>query len=163
MIGEVVVVEESGKEDEVTCVHEQREFDILIRDPTFKSRLFYLVRPDIHKTTYNHLDQLQACDHHRDGAGNWKFDGFEGIVGVHNGVNQIIHDNEPSCGSSVFRIGVPCVQEHGDMMIPVQKDERLFPKYDEDGVAQLGNLGDDEQERPETGNTIALDEAWNAD
>ena len=41
----------------------------------------------------------------------------------------------------------------------MQEDERLLPEDDEDGVAQFRNLGQNEEERPKSGNAIALDEA----
>ena len=43
---------------------------------------------------------------------------FEGIVGVHDGVDQVVHDDEPPCGSCVFGEGVPSVQKHGEVVVP---------------------------------------------
>lgn len=42
-------------------------------------------------------------------------------------------------------------------MVPVQKDEWLFAKYDEDGVAQLGHFGQDEHGGPESSHLVILD------
>ena len=41
----------------------------------------------------------------------------------------------------------------------MQEDERLLSEHDEDGVTQFRNLGQDEQQRPEAGHAIVLDEA----
>lgn len=35
--------------------------------------------------------------------------GFKGIVGVHDGVHEVVHDDEPSGGGSVLGEGVPGV------------------------------------------------------
>ena len=39
----------------------------------------------------------------------------------------------------------------------MQKDEWLFSEDDEDGVAQLRNLGQDEHQGPKAGHAIVLD------
>jgi hypothetical protein len=50
------------------------------------------------------------------------------------------------------------VQKTLSVFLPVQKDERLFPEHDEDGVAQLRDLGQDEHERPESRHPVVFDE-----
>ncbi len=74
-------------------------------------------------------------------------------------MHDVVHDDEPSGGRGVLGEGVPRVEQHGDVVVPVQEDERLLPQHDEDGVAQLGNLGQHERQRPEAGDAVTLDEA----
>ena len=39
--------------------------------------------------------------------------GFERVVGVHDGVDQVVHNDEPSGGGCELRKGIPGVQQDG--------------------------------------------------
>lgn len=45
------------------------------------------------------------------------------------------------------------------MVIPVQKDERLLAQYNEHGISELWQLGENEQERPTTSHSVMFDKA----
>lgn len=64
-------------------------------------------------------------------------------------MHTVVHHHEPTRGGGVLGEGVPGVQQHGDVVVPVQEDERLLAQHDEHGVAQLGQLGQHEHVRPE--------------
>ena len=51
-----------------------------------------------------------------------------------------VHDHKPSGWGGVLAEGVPTVDEHGDVMVPVQKDETLLAKDNEYGVAEFRDL-----------------------
>lgn len=70
---------------------------------------------------------------------------------------EIVHDNEPASGRGIFGVREPSVNQHGDVMVPVQKDERLLPQHNEQRVAKLGQLRKHKQPRPEATNAILLD------
>lgn len=74
-------------------------------------------------------------------------------------MNTVVHDNEPPRRGGVLGEGVPGVEQDGDVMVPVQKDERFLAQHYEHRVAQLRQLGEDEHPRPEAWHFILLDEA----
>ena len=43
---------------------------------------------------------------------------FECIIGVHDGMDQVIHSNKPPGSGSVFRIWIPTIQQYCNMVIP---------------------------------------------
>lgn len=55
-------------------------------------------------------------------------------------MNTIVHDDEPARGRRVLRERVPGVQQDGDVMIPVEEDERLLAEHYEYCVAELRQL-----------------------
>ena len=55
-------------------------------------------------------------------------------------MHEEVHDDEPAGWSRVLAEGVPAVDEDGDVVIPVEEYQLLFPQHDEDGVSQLGDL-----------------------
>lgn len=69
-----------------------------------------------------------------------EFKGAQGVVRVHKRVNTIIHHDEPASRRCVFSVGEPGVHQDGDVMIPVQEDQRLFAENDEDCIAELWKL-----------------------
>ena len=53
------------------------------------------------------------------------------LVRVHDGMHAIVHSHEPPTPSDHVFVGVPGVQEHSDVVVPVQEDQFLFPQNDE--------------------------------
>mmetsp|Transcript_18978 Transcript_18978/g.41348 ORF Transcript_18978/g.41348 Transcript_18978/m.41348 type:complete len:92 (+) Transcript_18978:558-833(+) len=45
---------------------------------------------------------------------------------------------------------MPAVEEDGDVMVPVQEDERFLVNYDEEGIKQLREFAKDEKLDPKT-------------
>ena len=48
---------------------------------------------------------------------------FECIIGVHDGMDQVIHSNKPPGSGSVFRIWIPTIQQYCNMVIPKKKEK----------------------------------------
>ena len=78
-------------------------------------------------------------------------------------MNDEVHDDEPAGGGGVLAEGVPAVDEDGDVVVPVEEDQLLLPQHDEDGVPQLGHLGQHEHPGPEPAHSVVLDEAGDAE
>ena len=129
---------------------------------------------------YYHLDQLQGGDHHRyhlrhsvpetrstchhhGHSRENRPEGFEGVVRVHDRVNDEVHDDEPPGWGGVLAEGVPAVDEDRDVVVPVKEDQLLLPQHDEDRVPQLGDLGENEHPGPEPADPVLLDEAGDAE
>lgn len=111
--------EEASKEHEVGCVHEERDFNVVVRDVALVASLLHLVGPNIDCCSHNHLSQLSCCDAHCNPAWHPEFEGLEGVVAVHGTVDKVVHADEPAGGGNVVRIGVPGVEEDSDMVVPV--------------------------------------------
>lgn len=77
-------------------------------------------------------------------------------------MDAIVHDDEPSGTSCIFGVTEPRVQENGDVVVPVEEDQGLFPKHYEYGVAQLWKLTQNKHPRPESGHLILFYEGRNA-
>lgn len=121
-------MEESGKQDEVTSVHGDRKLDICRWDvASGMSRLLEeAVRPYINGTADHHLRQLKCGDDHRYEAWRMEFQRTQRVVSVHQGVNTIVHDDEPAGWGGVLGVWEPWVHQHGDVVVPVQEDQRLL-------------------------------------
>lgn len=136
---QIRAVEELRKQNEVAKVHGDRQFDVHRRYVAGPARgLDEGVRPHVDRAADDHLRELQRRDEHRDETGRIEAHGAQCVVRVHQGVHAVVHDDEPPRGGSVFRVAEPGVHEHGDVVVPVQEDERLFPQHNEDRVAQFG-------------------------
>ena len=53
--------------------------------------------------------------------------GFQCIVGIHHGVNQIIHNDEPTGLATVLGERIPGINQHRQMMVPKIKKNKLNP------------------------------------
>lgn len=89
------------------------------------------MRPDVDGTADNHLGELQRRDDHRDETRWLEAHRAQCIVRVHDGVYAVVHDDEPARGRRVLGVREPGVDEYGDVMVPVQEDQRLFAQHDE--------------------------------
>lgn len=52
-------------------------------------------------------------------------------------MDTVVHDDEPARRRRVLGVREPGVEEHGDVMVPVEEDQRLLTQHYEHGVAQL--------------------------
>lgn len=55
-----------------------------------------LIGPNVDKAAYNHLGQLQGSNEHGKGTRGAVLHRSQGIVGVHDGMNTVIHHNKPT-------------------------------------------------------------------
>lgn len=157
---EVGAVEELREEHEVAEVHGDRELDVHRGDVAAAAgRLDERVRPHVDRTAHHHLRQLQRRDEHRDEARRVEAHRSQRVVRVHERVHAVVHGDEPARRRGVLRVAEPGVHEHGDVVVPVQEDQRLFPQHNEERVAQLGQFGEHKQPCPEAGHFVLLDEA----
>lgn len=105
---------------------------------------FCRISVSIHPNAHNHLRQLKDCYTHGDWTWDSNFEGLEwkekrmlakycsgsllkgykqtylqSIVSIHKRMDQVIHNDKPSCWSNVVGIRIPGVQKDGAVMIPV--------------------------------------------
>ena len=131
---EVGVVEEKGEEDQVAEVHEEAPGDVVHVGGTA-----HLVLPVVHQAqhgeAHHHLQDLGGGDDHGAGAGHPPSGGPGSVVRVHEGVDHEVHGHEPAAARHLVLVGVPGVEQHGDVVVPVQEDEALLPQDDEHRVS----------------------------
>lgn len=137
---DVRVVEEPGEQHEVTEVHGRGQGNVQVGHPARlrAARLQVSVRGVVDEAADHHLRQLAGCDHHGHGLGRPVAHRPHRVVRVHHRVHRVVHDDEPPGGRGEFVIREPAVQQHGDVMVPVKEDERLFAQHDEYGVTEFG-------------------------
>jgi hypothetical protein len=70
---------------------------------------------------------------------------------LHNKVDGIIHYDEPKSSGAGRGIRMPAVEKDGNVMIPVQEDERLLVNDNKEGINQFGKLAETEQLNPKAG------------
>lgn len=85
--------------------------------------------------------------------------GAEGIVGVHECMDGVVHHHEPAARRSVVCVAVPHVDEHAHVMVPMQEDELLLAEDDEDCVTEFVHLRYGEHIRPEADGAVEVGRA----
>jgi hypothetical protein len=85
----------------------------------------------VNDTAHEHLSDLRQGDEHGKLPGDAETCGPQGIVRVHDGVHAIVHSHEPTPPCHHVFVGVPRIQEHSDVVVPVQEDQLLLPQNDE--------------------------------
>lgn len=102
--------------------------------------------------TDNHLGELEGGE--EDAPVGTNTTSSDGIVEVHEGMNEQVHDGEGPAGAVKVvgnLIRVPAVQGGHDMVVVVEEDQRLLAEDDEDGITEFKELGDVEEEDPASG------------
>lgn len=139
LIGQVRLVEESREQNEIAEVHRETEVNVPAGDVTVHMAVLQvLISGYVDGTADHHLGELCRGDHHGDRLGRSVPHRFQGIVRIHDGMDAVVHHDVPSRGCGVFRVRKPRVQQHSDMVVPVQEDQRLLAQHDENRVAKLG-------------------------
>lgn len=85
----------------------------------------------VNDTAHQHLSDLGQGDEHGKLPGNSETRRSQGIVRVHHGVHAIVHGHEPTAPGYHVLVGVPRVQQHSDVVVPVQEDQLLLPQNNE--------------------------------
>jgi len=78
-------------------------------------------------------------------------------------VDKVVHGHEPPGAGGELAEAVEDIDEHRQVVIPVEKYQLLLPEDDEHGVSQLGHLGEGEEPGPEAADFIRLHKAGIAD
>jgi len=160
---EVRVVKKLGEQQQVTKVHKGRHRDIDLGHPArfLATGPYVAVCGVVDETADQHLRQLTGRDEHGHLLGHPVTQGAGRVVRVHHRVHRVVHDNEPPGGRRELRVREPRVHQHGHVMVPVEEDERFLAQHHEYGIAQFGQLGQDEHERPEPGHLVIYEIATN--
>ena len=69
-------------------------------------------------------------------------------------MNRIVHGHEVEGLGRLRGVRVPAVEQHGHVVVPVQEEQGALARDDEEGVDELGDLGEDEQLDPEAAGAI---------
>lgn len=97
-----------------------------------------LVHPAVHQSqdgqAHDHLHDLGSGDHHGAGAGHTQARRLRRVVGVHEGVDCVVHGHEPASTCHLVPVGEPGVEQNGDVVVPVEEDEALLPQDNEHRV-----------------------------
>eukprot|EP00981_Chlorochromonas_danica_P000288 scaffold67_cov180-Ochromonas_danica.AAC.2 len=115
-----------------------------------------IVRSSHDGRAHKHLRDLQQGDDPRGEPLGDLLESLETVVEVHDGVHGVVHGDEVESCARHGHIGVPAEDQHGDVVVPVQEDQRLLAQDNEDGVDQLGDLGPDEEQRGQTASAGAI-------
>ena len=115
-----------------------------------------MVGPQVDGGAEDHLSDLHGGDGHHQDPGDSESHGAEGIIGVHEGVDSVVHHHEVAARAQVGGVGVPHIDERGDVVVPVQENQLLFSQHNKQGVAQLVDFGDGEHEGPEAGGPVEV-------
>lgn len=90
-----------------------------------------VVNQVVNDTAYQHLRDLGQGDEHGKLPRDSETSRSQGIVRVHQGVHAEVHGHEPTTPGNHVLVGVPGVQEHSDVVVPVQEDQLLLPQNNE--------------------------------
>ena len=153
---DIGLIEEFEKQQEITKIHDERPFDVLVADGTFFATLFLDIGNRVDIYTKDHLRDLTACDDDVDPFGYVETKSSATVICVHGRMNSIIHENEPSAGCCKVTTREPTVNENGSVMVPVKKDELLFTQNDKERIEKLGHLAQYEQPSPAATHTMSI-------
>lgn len=117
----VGLIEIIDKQEEVANIHQQSPFHVVLRNMTRKPIVQQPIGIAIDEETDHHLGQLEYSYSHHHWSRNAYAHRTQGVVGVHEGVNNQVHNRKPPTRSSVVAVGVPTVQQDRDMMKVMQK------------------------------------------
>lgn len=81
-----------------------------------------------------HLGRLQGSYGHGDSLGKAIAEGRRRVVGIHDRVHEVVHENIMPTGSRQFHCRMPTVDEDNSVMVPVKEYDRSLSKNQEESV-----------------------------
>ena len=115
----IIFVKELRKQDCVTKIHNKGYSEVLPGLAAAATSRLDEVGPHVDANADEHLQDLHAGDADFHPFRDVVTEGPEGIVGVHEGVDAVIDDDEPTSWSCVSYDTVPDIAEDSDVMIPM--------------------------------------------
>lgn len=91
----------------------------------------------VNDTAHQHPSDLGQGDEDGKLPGDSETRRSQGLVRVHHGVHAVVHSHELTTPGNHVLVGVPRVQEHSDVVVPVQEDQLLLPQNDEYCISQF--------------------------
>lgn len=130
---QVRLVEEVGEEQQVTEVHEGGPANVVDT-----GRAVSLRQPAVnqhrHHQPHGHLDNLGAGHEYGAGPRHTPARGTRSVIAIHERVHAEIHGHEPAAAGHHVLVGEPGVEQHRDVVVPVEEEQLLLPEHDEGGV-----------------------------
>lgn len=133
-LADVGFKEELDKEHKVAEVHEGGPNNVLHVGWTLLALLHPRVHQVVDYAAHQHLCDLGQCDEHGKLAWQLETSCTQCVVRVHDSMDQVVHGHEPPAASHHVLVGVPGVEQHSNVVVPVEKDELLFPQDNEQSV-----------------------------
>lgn len=117
-LADVGLKEEVAEEHKVAEVHERGPEDV--RKVRVTLVLLHPVEDQVvDDTAHQHLSDLGQGDEHGKLPGHSEPRRSQGVVRVHHRVHAIVHGHEPASPGHHVLVGVPGVEEHSDVVVPV--------------------------------------------
>mmetsp|Transcript_3582 Transcript_3582/g.9182 ORF Transcript_3582/g.9182 Transcript_3582/m.9182 type:complete len:229 (+) Transcript_3582:225-911(+) len=156
----VLLKEEDGEEDEVREVHHQAKLPV--RGVHVARRLLSKIQLDVRhaRQTNDASDHLQDLDGRNEGSEGLhdcvEADVRHEEIEIHDGMHHKIHGGEPDARAGRRVQGMPAVQQDRHVVEPMQEDDLLFPKDEEDRVQELRYLAVDEERHPHANRPVRV-------
>ena len=164
LLSKVLIIKENGKENKIRGVHGKTELPvgILNNTNTVEKELIDSHR-DNNSYTTDHLQDLNGGDKRSELEDGLKAIDGKSIVGVHKGVNKVVHSSKPKTTAGLVVKRVPAEEKDSDVMEPVEEDDFLLANNEENGVHKLEELGVDEESDKDTVPSFEIPERIFAD
>lgn len=127
------MVEEICKEQQVAEVHKPRPPDI-VHIGGAVTLWHPVVDEQAHRQAHGHLSDLSAGDEHSQHMRHVHTSSTCSVVAVHERVHCKVHGHEPTASGHHVLIRVPGIEEHSDVVEPVQEQEFLLPQHNKSSV-----------------------------
>lgn len=88
-----------------------------------QNRIIVIIkRHNRHGNTNKHLRELE--ERNKDGVEPFgtAFDRHQKVVTVHHRVDGVVHNHEEETGWTGGYVGMPAVEQYGDVMVPMEED-----------------------------------------
>ena len=159
--GKIITLEEEfQKQKQVTAVHDERSHIVVGGQPAILNRF---CNPQQVAACYrngdsdNHLRDLRNRNVHRLEGLGLAIDRHQEVVKVHNRMHSVIHDTKDQADRCLGDVGSPAIQQHGDVMVPVQEYEFFLVDHNEERVKEFGKLGKNKELHPKSRRTRSIE------
>ena len=85
----------------------------------------------------DHLGNLGRRNHHGRQPLGFAVTRHEAVVKVHNGVDAVVHHHKENAGWTRRHMGMPAMQQDGNVVTPMQKDQLFLVNNDKKGIHQF--------------------------
>jgi hypothetical protein len=140
--------EELQEQYQVTPVHDKRRRVVVGGNAAGGLGLVQVKTEHGQRDADDHLGYLQDRDEDWFEPAGTALDGHQAVVPVHDSVDKVVHHHKENTTAAFGHVRVPTIQQDRHVMVPMQKDERLFVYHNKEGIEQFGEFGQDKELDP---------------
>ena len=122
------------EEEQIAAIHDKRSRIVFLFNLAFRISVVVVKTDESDSYADHHLRNLESSDNHWVEPLWAKVHCHQEIVAIHRSMYTVVHHNKEDARRRSCNVRVPAIKQNGDVMVPMEENERLLVNYDKESI-----------------------------